>query len=169
MSVSSRHAWVRDRLRRSLDSNADDIGEYRESSTRGSQFRASSVRDSSVRGSSVRGSSFKEGSIRGSEYSSRRRKQRKHTSITVDTLLLGVQEYFQDKDAVDLTLPEASVPGKESRFFPFGEGIVDTFNLNRRWIVRVLRFFAFYAIGILFFNSIEGWTFTDCVYFITQT
>ncbi len=50
-----------------------------------------------------------------------------------------------------------------------GKSVGETFQLNRKWMIRAFRFFVYYTVGIVFYSQTEGWNIRTCVYFITQT
>jgi hypothetical protein len=70
-----------------------------------------------------------------------------------------LNKYLEERGQLDLSLPEES----EDKY---------TFTISSTTslaIRRFLRFFFYYLIGILVYQSLEGWSFTDTVWFITQT
>eukprot|EP01031_Cornospumella_fuschlensis_P036404 gene36404-44158_t len=71
-----------------------------------------------------------------------------------------------ERDEVSLELP---VESNEPEFKLLGDSVEETFAMYRSWIQRILRFFVYYLIGCLVMNYYEGWTFLDCLSFVTQT
>lgn len=77
-----------------------------------------------------------------------------------------------ERPSIDLSLPDVddevnSIAESEHKFL--GNSISETFNLNRKWLQRWARFGTFYAVGVGIFMHLEGWSFEDSFWFVTQT
>lgn len=75
-------------------------------------------------------------------------------------------DLFHERESIDIRVHKEKTTDP-TKFI--GRDFNETYQLNKLWLMRVLRFFLFYSIGIIFFSQMEGWDFRTCVYFITQT
>ena len=77
----------------------------------------------------------------------------------------SIAKYFEDK-VVDLNIYGVEV---QSDTKWCGTTIWETWKLYRFTLIRILGVVAYYAVGCLFYESVELWDRIDTVYFITQT
>jgi len=77
----------------------------------------------------------------------------------------NISEYLEDRE-IDLNIQEIE-PIEKVKWL--GSTIKETWDLYSFTVVRIFGFFAYYVVGVVFYNYFEGWNRLDSVYFITQT
>eukprot|EP01040_Poterioochromonas_malhamensis_P005873 gene5873-6315_t len=84
------------------------------------------------------------------------------------TVLEDLRGYLNnDRDNIILTIDTSE--DDSGRHHILGHTVAETINMHSGWLSRLLRFLSFYVVGVVFYSNYEGWSFQDCVYFITQT
>ncbi len=94
---------------------------------------------------------------------------RRRLSAIVNNKIHHFTDFLTERVDIDLNIHELTDEQLQNDRKFIGSSLLETLYINRPWMQKVLRFFLFYVIGVLVYENIEGWTFRDSVYFITQT